>query len=645
MAPFFQRIFVLLISLPIFLFPLQAQQTDSLFVVQRLLKNKKYIEAEKLSRRILQQDSTAHLPSGESVWTMLGLALDGQEKHKEAIQTLLYGYRYQTRHHLADLYLNYHLIRLICKWDVRQNAVHITDLFEELIRRISPDVQKDLWALLYQRCQILLFDDEKSLLEEPANQKQPVIGRLLHKAFQRQDPTPATRENEFIYLFFKRASVAEEKFRETTIAKGYDDRGDIFILLGPTSRMYINHSGTRGTGGYALYPFEMWFYKHIHPNLFLTFVGRGGKNFFRIVTGPEEIIGTFYRGHSAFYSGVRTIWIPLNIRFDLYTSLAPLHPTFMERIKRMQEQIDPVEALEYARTHFPDEDRAHFQWTQKLIHMLVLGTDFSQDTLTVFYNWHAFRGEHGKTSWQLNYFIPNNELEYIFTPEYHTSIRSQIGIFDQDFNRVAADSAMVFVSNRNVNDTFISGFTFNLKPGKYYVILRVENPESKKLKLVRFPVQVAPFPENELAMSQLYLLSEIRKSDKKNIFLRKGLLLIPRPFSLQEKQSPIHVYFEVYNLQASKSGKRTFTVSYQLFPQKPRHKGLGKIFHFFHKSSAPKPVFTEVQHYQANSATATVTWQKRLENLIPDRYRLHVQVTDDVSGQTVENDLLFTLLE
>ncbi len=624
--------------------PLAEEPTSPLETVRNEIKQKNYGKAKTILFHLLQQDSTFQEASGRSLWDWLARVYEWEQKPDSAAQVLVEGYFTLQKAHKSDLYLNYNLVRLFAEHGLSQPQINITELFYRWLKEVSPTQQPDLWDWFVDQSKILLYEEELKQFQQVSEPQQPWIGRLFYKAFRRQDPTPATLDNEYVLQFFKRAMIARQKFPDPLLPKGYDDRGDIFVLLGPTSRMYVSRSGTRGTGGYALYPFEMWFYKHIHPDLYWTFVGRGGKNFYRLVSGPEEVLGIFYRGRTAFYAGRRTVMIPLWLRYDLYTSLAPLHRVFRERIRLMDEQIDPLEANEYARTHFKDEDEMHFRWMKNYICRLVLGTDFTLDTLTVFYNWMHFKGDEGKTLVEFNYYVPNDEIQYVFEPEFYSEIKSQIGVFDEDYQLVAADSTTIPISHQNVGDTFISKFTFLLRPGRYQVMFRVENPIGEKLHVQRASLKVPNYIDTALTMSDVFLVGDLLPSREDNVFVKDTMMVIPQPLLEHDKTVPLKVYFEVYNLAQDSAGKSHFDISFNLFRLNKGKSLFKKLFGWMKKEKAPNLVISETRHESHSKPRAQIAWSRPVENLKDGTYLLTVMVTDRVKTAQATKELQFLLV-
>ncbi|NIM17848.1 MAG: GWxTD domain-containing protein [Candidatus Aminicenantes bacterium] len=90
------------------------------------------------------------------------------------------------------------------------------------------------------------------------------------KFWQKRDPDPSTKENEFKTQYFKRIEEADRHFTQGKLAGSLTDRGRVYILIGPpdTRRIYPT--------GYSFYDFpsEVWIYGFF-PIIFIdrTFSG------------------------------------------------------------------------------------------------------------------------------------------------------------------------------------------------------------------------------------------------------------------------------------------------------------------------------------------------------------------------------------
>ena len=507
-----------------------------------------------------------------------------------------------------------------------------------VLANVSPRGQPDLWNLIYDQCKILLREEEVRQIEGDPSRSPAVVRQLLYEAFRRQDPTPATTTNEYIVQFFQRAALAREKFGDPLNPRGYDSRGDIFILLGPTSRMFIQRTGIRGPLGYVFYPYEIWFYQHIHPDLYFTFVGRLGKSYFELVDGPEAILGTFYKRRRIFFNRPGDALLAYRIREELYMYLAPLHDDFRRRLQRMQQQLTVEDALEYAMQHFPDEDREHARMTKKLINKLVLGSEFTKDTLKAYFQTFAFLGQDQKTQLEFVYLIPVSQLKFVLEPTHHSTLKTQLAFFDQNYQPVFQDSSKIWVQYEEERGDIISNYSLLLPPGRYHVLFRAENPLGEKETLLRTALQVPAISSNSLSLSDLMLVEDVSAKSKEGLLQRNGWNIIPYPVNSHPKEYPFKLYFEIYNLASDEGGQSHYQISYEIQSAKQGKKFLG----LFGKKK-PKVFVKKNLEKTSHSSRTFEILELDLSELPNQDYLFRLKVKDLNSKQEESKSLKFSL--
>jgi len=622
----------------------------SLDEVQKLIDKKSYVKADTLLFKIIKSDSQYQEPSGKSAWYLLGLIREKRGEPKEAIQTWLKGLEVLRNKSRPDLYLKYHLARLFAESNIQAGMEQITRLFYEVLDDINPEVQPDLWELILDQSRILLSEQELLLLKKEIASGSKHPGRLLKIAFKREDPSPMTLGNEYVYKFFQRVAAAQKKFSDKLNPRGYDDRGDIFVLLGQPSRMFYRRSGTRGAMGYALYPYEIWFYKQIHPDLFFTFIGKMGKDYYTLVDGPESIFGLFYRGHRTFFNRQRDAQTAVYLRSELYMTIAPLHKSFQERLQRMEQEPTLYDALEYALQHFPDEDREHAALTRELVSGLVLGADYSQTPLEVEFNWAGFRNGQ-KTRLEFYYLIPYEEMIFSMEPYYQTTVRSEIGVFDDDYNLIVGDSAKIVVTpppeKRTEGLGFISQFTFEVAPGTYWVVFKVSNftNEERKERIFTTRIHTEPFLKDSLSVSDIEFAQNIHISEEQSIFLKNNLFVLPLPSKKHDLSLPLFVYFEIYNLTLDANKRSRYNIELRLSRLKSKKGIFNRISSILKSRKEKKVEYSLNEEKTGNSNVQQEYFQLDISKLPPDEYTIELIVKDQLSSQVVCREKTIKLIK
>jgi GWxTD domain-containing protein len=124
--------------------------------------------------------------------------------------------------------------------------------------------------------------------------------QFIEQFWQRRDPTPGTRENEYKDEHYGRIAYANEHFSSSLpppAGLGWrTDRGRIYILYGKPDEIESHPSGgtydrpiQEGGGATKTFPFEIWGYRYIEGigrDVLLQFVDANGTGEFRLTIDP-----------------------------------------------------------------------------------------------------------------------------------------------------------------------------------------------------------------------------------------------------------------------------------------------------------------------------------------------------------------------
>lgn len=120
---------------------------------------------------------------------------------------------------------------------------------------------------------------------------------FIENFWRRRDPDPDTQENEYREEYYERIAYANQHF-STGIPGWKTDRGRIYIARGkpdsvesyPAGGSY-NRPSYQGGGSTSVYPFEIWFYRHLDgvgDGLEIEFVDPTGTGEYRLARNPDE---------------------------------------------------------------------------------------------------------------------------------------------------------------------------------------------------------------------------------------------------------------------------------------------------------------------------------------------------------------------
>jgi GWxTD domain-containing protein len=140
-----------------------------------------------------------------------------------------------------------------------------------LVRALDKESQSFYSQVRY----IISRKEEKIFLElSPADR-----GKFIEDFWKRRDPTPETEKNEFKEEYLGRVATANKFFRGGGKEGFLQDRGRVFILLGPPDEMYTEPVGMHAEAK----SYEIWNYMTPYQ-IQLTFVDFSGDGEYTLIT-------------------------------------------------------------------------------------------------------------------------------------------------------------------------------------------------------------------------------------------------------------------------------------------------------------------------------------------------------------------------
>lgn len=637
---------------------------------QKALEKKDYPAAEKLFREVLALDSGYQELSGRSAWHQLSIALERQEKNPEAIQVMRQGLDSLKARAANDWYLHYDLARLCAENASHGNEALITELVYGVFQNSTPAQQPDLWRRLFDEIAFMLDKPARAQFKKALSAKNGEPGLVLLKFFRREDASPATFANESLLVYFQRAVKARERFAYSQSPAGFDDRGEIYVRLGEPWRVYTDHSGLMGDIGWALYPYEVWFYNPLHPDVYYTFIRKEGQFQYALVEGPEFIYGPFYRGRSTFFN--RDVRPPprggritmgrntqlnqpnvgetaMKLRDQVYRNLAPSHDDFRRRLYEISNTRSDAEALDYSLLHFTNEDRKHAAHVDSVAPAAVFSEDYKAKSMPVALSLSRFKGDGGKTRTEIYFGGLYRDLKFKRTKQgYRARLRGQIVLRNDEYEVVAGDSiwenCALPISAATDSGNFVSQINFTLPPAKYQLVFRLENQDEEQIGNLTHDLEVAAFPEKILSLSDLQLSSTIREALAPHRFVKNGYYVVPLPNLIVEKNKPLFVYFEIYNLTPNNAGETNYQIDYRVSVPKSKRSLFSKVSGIF-GGDGGKHSITLSTNRQGDSPNQVEQVELNLEKFDDDNLELEIVVTDLVTEQKVSSKLPFKIVD
>jgi len=148
-----------------------------------------------------------------------------------------------------------------------------------LERALDPESRDFLSKVRY----LITRPERVAFLQVPADERKPFIEEFWKK----RDPNPETEENEFKTEYFRRIATANHLFTDGGEPGWLQDRGRMYILLGPPSDRLTY---PRGVTFYGL-PMEFWYYGFFE----IIFVDNSWTGNYRLDPSSAEQLGNIMR--------------------------------------------------------------------------------------------------------------------------------------------------------------------------------------------------------------------------------------------------------------------------------------------------------------------------------------------------------------
>jgi len=132
----------------------------------------------------------------------------------------------------------------------------------KLAKNLDPESKEFLSKVRY----IITKQERKIFLNLPPSERKNFIGEFWKK----RDPDPDTETNEFKEEYFERIETANKLFKGSATLGWLQDRGRIYILLGPPHERYTYPRGRT----YYDKPEEVWYYG-FYPVVFIDYDWNG----------------------------------------------------------------------------------------------------------------------------------------------------------------------------------------------------------------------------------------------------------------------------------------------------------------------------------------------------------------------------------
>lgn len=440
--------------------------------------------------------------------------------------------------------------------------------------------------------------------------------------WDRRDLSPSTPENEFRDRYQQRVFEANRKFGDTAKPGWKTDMGKIYVLVGPPDD--INKDLMAKTHrGMVFWVYRRPPFPELAPNTVIAFA-RDKSGEMVLSTSPtidsDVARGLNFVSRKEDFTGDLVIpgrRDPALVQQGVPLSQAPLETMMITG--RMQ-QVPPAEAEMFksfavAKEFFggiPVEARCDFYKS---------GDGSTYTTVTV-----------GIKTTSVQYrTIGKKEVPDVAVFGKLTSKENPAEVYVLAGDRNFAESTTN--QEAGVLDLLVFQATAGVKPGKYELLLGIQDRVSKQISSLRRDVVVPDYAAPDFTLSSITLATdmepiEIQMSPGKPFHLGK-FLIVPSADAVFRKADELNVYFQVYNPAADpETGKLRLDVVYAF------------------RSKSPDGTFADLGAYSVKEAAGQVQgYAVPLLKWPPGDYEVTVSVKDLVSGKQAQGSASFAIRE
>lgn len=512
---------------------------------------------------------------------------------------------------------------------------------------------------MYRDVLDILTPDEKSEWGRARTIDQKKL--FFRKFWKSRDPSPTTEYNERLVEHYRRLNYAKQNYTMKQ-TKGYDDRGIVYIKHGEPDEYadLVGNFGVRDNETWVYFRKPDNFVFHfvrrsssylIANSLLEAVIGTGFQQALEIREDPENPSETITLEANDFSSNWR----------ELLWSRIEIDPIYMRLYNERVDFDDPTYLQQEMFTTWSmmESDLVEPALTTGMATETYI-PDMGSEPLDYYYYTADFMAMNANSNVNIFYGLPVTSLEFKRDIiGVRVNYESTFAVFDQNWNEVDRVYNRRSYQLSQEPDTDNKGLllvdkqTLNLPPGEYHYSVSVKDLGSESMGIYKGDIDVTHYQPDQFSVSQIVLASNITPFDgeKRGKFTRGAYNVMPLPSRTFRQQQAVFVYYEIYFLNKNAEGKKEYHIDFSIEADKLDQNLAAKIFSPFgnlFKSDEEKGKITMTFQKEADDPERMVQ-QEYISIDISDspagEYNLHVVVTDMATGQQINRDSKFFIVE
>jgi len=460
---------------------------------------------------------------------------------------------------------------------------------------------------------------------------------FIEQFWLRRNPNPDSVENEFKDEHYRRIAYANEHF-SSGIPGWKTDRGRIYIMWGKPDEIEAHPSGgsydrppEEGGGETSTYPFEKWRYRYLEGignEVILEFVDPTMSGEYHLTMDPSEKDALLNVSGAGLTEAEAMGLASKTDRFNNTdgTHLARpvgMRPAAMGEFERLElyskiQQAPPVKFKDLEAVVSSRIVRNQMQFEYHFEFLRVTGdTVLVPITIQIPNRQLSFLQKQGVASAAINLFARITTLG---------------GKVVQTFEDVITHDVPDTLLQQSLKGVSIYQKAVPLRAGLYRLDIVLKDVNSGNVGVVNTRLPVPRFEEDQLSASSLILADQIQRVASKDIdqgmFVLGDLKVRPKLHAEFSTQDKLGIFMQVYNLKVDdKTHKSDASIEYRVMKDKEA------VLKFDETNDKLGEHGEEIVLQRALTLGA----------LPPGKYKLEVQVTDNLAKQTISPSAEFTV--
>jgi GWxTD domain-containing protein len=504
---------------------------------------------------------------------------------------------------------------------------------KELFKELNPQYKKWLDEdVIY----IISNEERSAFVHLQTNEERE---QFIEAFWQRRNPDPDSPENTFKEEHYRRIAYTNEHYA-SGIPGWKTDRGRIYIIWGPPDEIQSHPSGgsydrppEEGGGSTSTYPFEDWRYRYLEgigENVEIEFVDPTMSGEYHLTMDPSEKDALTYVPGAGLTEMESMGLASKTDRFNNtdgshLASPLGMRPAGMGEFERLElyskiQQAPPVKFkdLEAVVSSRVLRDQVKFDYRFAFLR-ITSDTVLVPITVQIPKRQLTFQAKDGVDSATVNLFA---------------RITSLSGRIVQTFEETLRDDTPVALLEQSKSTSRIYQKAVPMSPGLYRLDIVIKDVNSGNVGVVNTRLAVPRFQDDELSTSTLILADQIQRVSIKDIGLGQFVIgdvkVRPKLDGVFAVNEGMGVFLQVYNLKVDdKTHKSDTSVQYRVMKEKTSDAVLKFDF----------PTAKLPDHGEELTLENVLT----LGSLAPGKYNLEVQVTDNISKQSITKSSEFSV--